>query len=80
MQWVILIVTVLILAAIGQTILNLHDAGYYWIWILSPVLIAIGIYRLGEDEDRAYFHRGWARLTGRPVRSENRGERHAREE
>jgi hypothetical protein len=80
MQWIALVVTVLILAALGNLILNLHDAGQYWIWILAPVLIAIGIYRLGEDEDRAYFHRGWARLTGRPVRPEIPEERHVREE
>ena len=80
MQWFVLIVTVLILAAFGNLILNLHDAGQYWIWILSPVLVLVGIYRLGEDEDRAYFHRGWARLTGRPVRPESREERRVREE
>ena len=80
MQWLVLIVTVLILAALGNLILNLHNAGQYWIWALAPVLVLIGIYRLGEDEDRAYFHRGWARLTGRPVRPENREERHVREE
>ena len=80
MQWIALIVTVLILAAMGQAVLNLHNSGQYWVWVLAPVLIAIGIYRLGEDEDRAYFHRAWARLTGRPARSENPGERHVQGE
>jgi hypothetical protein len=60
--------------------LNLHDAGHNWIWILAPALVLVGIYRLGEDEDRAYFHRAWSRLTGRPARPENREERRALEE
>ena len=63
MQWFILIVTVLILAAIGQAVTNLHNSGNWWVWVAFPLLIAVGIYRLGEDEDRAYFHRAWRRLT-----------------
>jgi hypothetical protein len=80
MQWIVLIVTVLILAAIGQSVVNLHNAGQYWVWILAPVMVAGGIYRLGENEDRDYFHNGWAKLTGRPAPSENHEERPAPEE
>lgn len=80
MQWIVLVLTVLILTAMGQTILNLHNAGHWWVWIAWPIAIAIGIYRLGEDEDRAYFHRFWARITGRPAPSETPEERPSQEE
>lgn len=76
MQWIVFIVTVLILAAIGQTVLNLHDAGHYWIWIAFPVATIAAAYRLGEDEDRAMIRRALSWLTrGYPCRAANREER-----
>lgn len=63
MQWIALIVTALILAAVGRIVVNLHAMGHWWIWVLLWTVILVGIYRLGEDEDREYFHRAWRWIT-----------------
>ena len=57
MHWIALILTAVILAALGQTLVAYAKAGDFWIFPVVWAVTAVGIYKLGADEDREAFHR-----------------------
>lgn len=59
------IITTLILAAIGQASFNLWEHGHYWI---SPALILAGLWLgwiVGNDADRQGYRDAWASIKAR---------------
>jgi len=80
MHWLGLAITAVVLWVFGRVLTDMGAAGQWWIFPLWFAGIFAVIYRIGTDEDRAYYTRFWAKIIGRPAHAENREERRALEE